>query len=80
MIWVVSANCALTSDGEAVLVASSAIGNAASLDVISMTETGANTGVFESFDVNGASRIPDNCRSRRQTQTQCLAMVATVLT
>jgi hypothetical protein len=45
-------NCQLTSDGEAVLGT-----GANTVDLVTMTETGANTGVFESFDSNGAGQF-----------------------
>ena len=58
-------NCALYSDGEAVLIK----GAAASLDVISMTETGPNTGVFESFDANGQAEFETIAEAAGDTKT-----------
>jgi hypothetical protein len=45
-------NCALWSDSETELT-----GNANTLDLVKMTESGANTGVFESYDVNGVAQF-----------------------
>ena len=48
-----SSNCQLTSDGEATLQS----GGGNGVSAVAMTESGANTGVFESFDVNGAAEF-----------------------
>jgi hypothetical protein len=45
-------NCQLKSDGETVLGS-----GAGTVSAVTMTESGANTGVFESFDVNGAAQF-----------------------
>ena len=45
-------NCALSSDGEAVLAA-----GAGTVSAVDMTESDANTGVFESFDLNGEAQF-----------------------
>ena len=45
-------NCALWSDSETEFV-----GSANTLDLVKMVESGANTGVFESFDVNGVAQF-----------------------
>jgi hypothetical protein len=62
-------NCRLSSDGEAVLIANSVSGAAASLDVIVMTETAANTGVFESFDGAGEAQFETIAEATADTNT-----------
>ena len=52
-------NCRLTSDGEGVLAA----GGGNGVDAVVMTETGSNTGVFESFDVNGGAEFETSAQA-----------------
>ena len=57
-------NCALYSNGEATL------GNGTSgVDGVIMTESGANTGVFESFNINGEGQIETIPGAAADTQT-----------
>jgi len=52
-------NCRLTVDSESVLAA----GGGNGVDAVAMTETGSNTGVFESFDVNGAAQFETSAQA-----------------
>ena len=73
-------NCALSSDNETYLTT-----GLNTVSQVIMTESGANTGVFESFDVNGNGQFEtlgasdQVVRAPQLTQKQCSAMVATVL-
>ena len=62
-------NCALSSDNETVLIANTVSGAAASLSAIVMTETGANTGVFESFDGAGEGQFETIAEATGDTNT-----------
>lgn len=57
-------NCRLSSDVETVLGT-----GANTVDAVAMTETGANTGVFESFDVNGAGQFETIAEAAGDTKT-----------
>ena len=57
-------NCALSSDGEAVLGT-----GANTVSAVDMTESGANTGVFESFDINGAAQFETIAEAAADTNT-----------
>jgi hypothetical protein len=59
-----SANCALYSNAEGTLAA-----GAGTVDLLIMTESGANTGVFESFDINGNGQIQTSVGAAADTQT-----------
>ena len=69
-------NCALYSDGESVL----ASGGGNGVSAVAMTESGANTGVFESFDVNGAAEFETSAEAAGDTKIISSIMVETVLT
>ena len=56
-------NCRLSSDGESVLAT-----GANTVDVVTMTETGSNTGVFESFDVNGDAQFTTTAEAAADTK------------
>jgi hypothetical protein len=56
-------NCALSSDVETVLGT-----GANSVSAVLMTESGANTGVFESFDINGAGQFETIAGATADTQ------------
>jgi len=57
-------NCALSSDGETTLATS-----ANNVSTVNMTESGANTGVFESFDINGNGQFQTSVGAAADTQT-----------
>ncbi len=58
-----SENCRLASDAEGVLSAGDG-----TVDVVTMTETGSNTGVFESFDANGAAQFETSAEAAADTK------------
>ena len=55
-------NCALSSDAESVFGA-----GAGTVSAVDMTESGANTGVFESFDINGAAQFVTTAQAAADT-------------
>ena len=57
-------NCALYSDVETILGP-----GAKTVDTVNMTESGANTGVFESFDINGAAQFETIAEAAGDTNT-----------
>ena len=57
-------NCQLTSDSEAQL----ASGGGNGVSAVVMTESGANTGVFESFDINGAAEFETKAEASADTK------------
>ena len=56
-------NCKLASDAESVLAT-----GANTVDLVTMTETGVNTGVFESFDTNGDAQFTTTAEAAADTK------------
>ena len=56
-------NCRLSSDAEGVLAT-----GANTVDLVTMTETGSNTGVFESFDTNGDAQFETTSEAAADTK------------